>query len=235
MKKVGSASSIVGWSFFIIGVVFAAIGVMMHVHNTNFKENALTTNGTIIDIRTYTDSDGDTSHDVFVEYYVDGVLYDGELNYYTSSMEEGDSVKIYYDPNNPGDFIGEDSTVGLIIFVIIGSVFALIGIGFVASAIITKSKRKRVLGYNFIVQANISGFNFNKNVTINGVHPYILTATIISPYDGLIYTFKSESIMTDLTPILQAYNIKTVPVYVNPQNYKEYYVDIDFFKRYLGN
>jgi hypothetical protein len=57
----------------------------------------------------------------------------------------------------------------------------------------------------------------------------------MSPYDGKLYTFKSEYFWQDVTPILQRYNITTIPVYINPNNYKEYVVDISQIKNYLGN
>lgn len=234
MKKVASFPLILGIAFFIAGMIFVSVGVAVHISDANFKESALTTTGTIIDIRSSTDSDGDTDYDVVVEFIVKGQRYSGKLNYYFSSMDEGDTLTIYYNPDNPNDFMGENSVTGLIILIIFGGVFALIGLGFVISGFMSKAKRKRVLGYNFIIKANISSFDLNTRLTVNGKHPYILTATIMSPYDGLMYTFKSDSIWTDLTLIIENYNIKTVPVYVNPQNYKEYYVDLDYFKQYLG-
>lgn len=233
MKRANSGTMIVGIIFFIIGAIFATIGVVVYNNETNFKESALITDATIVDIRAVVDSDGETSYDVYVEYYVDSVLYDGKLNYYNSTMEHGDLVKIYYDPNNPEKFVGDGSTSVLIIMIIIGGIFSILGIGFIIFNIKSKIKRNKILKYNFIIQANIVNCVLNENILINGVHPHNLIATIMSPYDGLTYTFKSESIMKDLTPIIQAYSINTVPVYVNPQNYKEYYVDIDYFKRYF--
>ena len=235
MKKATTGYVIAGIIFFIIGALFAGIGTIISINDAKFKENALTTDGIITDIRSYTDSDGDTSYDVYVEFYVDGTRYDGELGYYISSMDIGEEILIYYDPKNPNEFTGEDSIDGIIIFIIIGGIFALIGLGFIIYEIVNRAKKKRILGYNFIIQANITNFSINRSVKVNGKSPYIMIANTISPYDGKTYVFKSDSIWNDLSNVLQTYNIKTVPVYVNPNNYKEYYIDIDFFKQYLGN
>lgn len=234
IKKV-SPVGIIGWVFLIFGVLFSVFGAFSYVSEQDFKKTALTTNGTIYDIVSYSDSDGDTSYDVYVEFYVDGQLYNGKLNYYYSSMDEGDSLTIYYNPEDPSDFVGDGSSTGLILFVVLGGIFGLVGVGMITSQVIKKTKRKKVMAFNNIIQANITSFDINNNVTVNGRHPYILIATVMSPYDGLIYTFKSDSIWNDMTPLFQNYNITTVPVYVNPQNYKEYYVDIDSFNRYFGN
>ena len=94
---------------------------------------------------------------------------------------------------------------------------------------------KRVLAMNCIIQAQIGDFSLNRNLTVNGRHPYVLRASAISPYNGRAYEFKSDAIWNDLTPILHAYNITKVPVYVNPQNYEEYYMDTKYFQQYLGN
>ena len=118
MKKVGSFPLIFGIIFFAIGLILAIVGVAVHINDVNFKESALTTTGTIVDISSYTDSDGDTDYNVVIEFRVNGKKYSGRLNYYYSSMYEGDSLTIYYDPDNPSDFIGEDSVTGIIVLII---------------------------------------------------------------------------------------------------------------------
>lgn len=122
-----------------------------------------------------------------------------------------------------------------------GSIFLFVGISsiFLISGILSfikgiKSKRiiKRVLAMNFIIQAQI--VEFRRGYLNRRISTYILKASAISPTDGKKYIFKSDAILHNLTPILHSYNITTVPVYVNPQNYNEYYVDMKFFQQYLG-
>lgn len=235
MKKANNSLNIIWIVFLILGIVFVGIAVMIHINDSNFKKNAMKTEATIIDIREYTDYDDEIEHDVFIEYRVQGNVYNKELDYYSSSMRIGGSVTIYYDPKNPNDFVSEGASIGIIACSIIGAIFAIIGSVLVGSSILKKSKKNKVLKYNTIIQANINSFDLNTSLVVNGRHPYVLRASAISPYDGLIYNFESDSIMTDLTPVFEAYKITKVPVYVNPQNYKEYYIDIDSFKIYIGN
>ena len=114
----------------------------------------------------------------------------------------------------------------------IGSIFLIIGIVSFIKGIKSKRIIKRVLAMNFIIQAEI--VDFRRGYLNRGISTYILKASAISPYDGKKYIFKSDAILHNLTPILRSYNITKVPVYVNPQNYNEYYVDMKFFQQYLG-
>lgn len=45
------------------------------------------------------------THHVFVSFEVNGEHYNGELNYYDSSMKVGGAAEIYYMPDNPSHFI----------------------------------------------------------------------------------------------------------------------------------
>lgn len=235
MKKAANVSLILGIVFFIVGFVFLGAGTLMLVHENEFKKTAVETSATITDIQSYSDTNGDIQYDVYIAFDVDGKRYSGRLNAYSSSMDVGEAVSIYYDPDNPNEFMYGSATVGFIIFIALGGLFSLVGLGIVISSIMKKKKKKRLLSSNVIIQANIVSFDYDRSISVNHRHPFMLIASAISPYDGMTYNFKSEPIWNDLGPILEQYNIKTVPVYVNPQNYKEYHVDIDYFKNYLGN
>ena len=235
MKKANFNMTLFGAIFFIVGLLFVVVGGILFYKNIEFKKIAVEGQATIVDIYKQIDSDGETSYTVIVEYVVDGQRYEDSLDYYSAGMEIGENVKIYYDPNNPTKFSSDGVNIAFIIFIGLGGIFAIMGAVFMINSIKKKNIQKRIRESNIVIQANINSFDFNRSLSINGRHPYILIASAIAPYDGLIYTFESDSIWDDLTPILQNYNITTVPVYVNPQNYKEYYMDIDSFKKYLGN
>ncbi len=103
------------------------------------------------------------------------------------------------------------------------------------AAFLSRKKKKRVLSYNYVIQANIVGFNIDSSVSVNGRCPYRLEANYISPIDGKLYSYRSDNIWSDLTPILEQRQITTIPVYVNPNNYAEYYMDISSLKNFIGN
>lgn len=234
-KTISTVFLLVGAVFFFTGALFAGIGGFFFYDNIKFKESAETCEALITEIEVYRDSDGDTYHNVFVRYEIDGHVYDEELNYYTADMSEGDVITLYYDPANPSKTVVDGGNFLFIVFIGLGSVFAIMGLCFLIKAIKDKRMVKRVIAMNCIIQAQIGDFSIDGSLMVNGRHPFVLRASAISPYDGQAYEFRSDAIWNDLRPILQAYNITKVPVYVNPQNYKEYYMDMTNINQYLGN
>ncbi len=226
---------IFGGLFVATGLVILIVSICIIISTNKFVKTAVETTATIIRIDSKRDSDGDTSHTAIVEFSVDGQMYSGSLNYYTSSMYVGKKETIYYNPSNPSDFKGKGNEVLAYIMIIMGIVFMLIGGGVIGSLILKEKKRKKILAYNYVIQANIVGFNVDTSITVNGRNPYRLEANYINPNDGKIYSYRSEDIWIDLTLILTQMQITTIPVYVNPNNFGEYYMDITNLKQYIGN
>ncbi len=226
---------IFGGIFFAVGLLILTVGIFLLVSTNRFLKTAVETTATITYIDSRIDSDGDTNHTVTVEFKVKGEKYGGTLNYYSSSMYVGKKEQIYYDPSNPNNFKAKGSRVLIYITPIIGFVFILIGGGVFASLVRKEKKRKKLLSYNYVIQANIVGINLDTSLSVNGRNPYRLEANYINPNDGKIYSYRSEEFWIDITPILTQMQITTIPVYVNPNNYAEYYVDVSNLKQFIGN
>ena len=88
----------------IFALIFIGVGVYLSVRELEFVNGGTKTQATIVDIETYRDSDGDLNHRVYVTYTVDGSVYGGRLDTYTSSMRVGNTVPIYYMTDNPSEF-----------------------------------------------------------------------------------------------------------------------------------
>lgn len=91
----------------------------------------------------YDKSDGigpdDYEHHVFVKYTYNGETYsEKEYGNYDSSMKEGDTVFLYINPEEPDAFKSDPS--GSIIFMIIGIVIILAGIGGIGYNIYQKKR-----------------------------------------------------------------------------------------------
>lgn len=217
---------IIGTIFTIIGLLLIIFGLYFYNKDNLFKNSSIKTEGVV---------SKKTDSDIFVEFYVQGKKYSGSINYYSSNIYEGDRIKIYYDPSNPNIFQGEGSYLYVLIFGIIGSTFLLIGGIVIIFLIYKKRKIKRIIGYNYRISATIIGVTTKYSVRINGKNPYILEANYMSLTDGKLYNFESEFLFRDITPILEKFNISEIPVYINPNNYNEYVMDISQIKQYLGN
>lgn len=225
----------IGIFFLTLGILAIGIGVYFKIDIESFKKNAVETEATITHIDSKRHSDGDTSYVVKVSFLVDGQEYGGDLNYYSSSMYVGKKEKIYYDSSNPNHFKSGDDSFVTWIFILVGTIASVVGGGCLIYIIRKNKKKDKLLAYNYVIHANIVGFNLDTSVSINGRNPYRMEATYINPADGKLYTYKSDALWADLSPVLAQRQITTIPVYVNPNNFSEYYVDIRELQNYIGN
>lgn len=221
---------LLGIIFAFIGALFVVVGIFAYKVGNDFKKTAVSTKAEIMNIQSY-----DDSHNVLVEFDVDGQTYTGQLNYYDNSMYVGKEVTVYYNPDNPNDFRGADYVWGYLIFVLVGSIFFIIGMIFVIVTVVKGGKRKKIISYNYVVTADIIGIREDNSVSYNGISPYVMEASSMNPADGRIYFFKSEPFWQDVTQVLDQFEIRTIPVYVNPDNYAEYVMDLSIMKHYIGN
>ena len=127
-------NGIAGFAFILVlGIVFLVIAISL---NKPIPENYIETQAVITRIDevllpTYDKTDGigpeDFEYHVFVEYSYDGKTYsDCEYGNYDSSMNKGDTVILYLNPDNPSQFMTDPS--GNSIFVIISIVVIVVGI-----------------------------------------------------------------------------------------------------------
>ncbi len=135
VNKFRFITSIIVFSIVLIfGIAFL---MLFSKFNKPVPENYVETKANIIRIEEelspfYDESDGlgpdDYEHRVFVEYtYNDETYSEKEYGNYDSSMKEGDTVLLYVNPDEPDDFMSDPS--GGLVFVIIGIVIILVGVG----------------------------------------------------------------------------------------------------------
>lgn len=70
-------------------------------------------------------------HNVYVEYTVDGVVYNSKSDSYSPGYHKGKTIPIYYDPKDPNKIHGESKFLGVILLLI-----AIFGIAATVSSII---------------------------------------------------------------------------------------------------
>ena len=221
--------------FAIVGALIILGGFKLQDVNTKFLEIAQTTSAQITDIDVYHDSDGDSHHTVYVEFDVDNKEYAGTLNEYNSGMYIGEKITVYYDPQNPNNFKSSGiKYVGYIVSAF-GSIFFLIGIIPIGLGIKKSSNSKKLKESGFLIEAQIDKVYFNKNYAVNGRHPYRLSAHAQLPNSEKIYTFESENVWGNLQAVIDTHKFEKVNVYINLDNPKKYYVDLEEIKSYIGN
>lgn len=116
--------------FLIGGIILIFGGCMTLQTDKEYKKSGVKTDAYIERIEVeqqYINEKYHYYHHVFVSFEVDGEIYGGELNYYDSSMNEGDITEIYYMPDNPEHFIcAKNGSIVSILLVCFGVAFEII-------------------------------------------------------------------------------------------------------------
>ncbi|HOM02353.1 MAG TPA: DUF3592 domain-containing protein [Acetivibrio sp.] len=233
MKK--NAIWILGIIFAAVGLIPTIIGVILGINHFNFLKSAVKTTAVITKIDSYRDFDGDRHYNVQIKYFVEGEEYYDTLGYYSSGMREGKEITVYYDPDNPENVQSTGSMISDIVLVVIGLIFTAIGVSFIISQVNKSRLRERLMATGQLVYADINEVILNKNYTVNGKHPYIITCSWKDPYTGLFYFFNSDNIWFDPEPIIKENGITTLPVYIDPENPKKYFVSTEDVEMFVAN
>ena len=159
--------------FLLVGLIFGGIGFGIKYADNKKKETCTEqTTGTVIDYATSPSSDN-TTYAPIVSYDVDGYTYTVHNNTYSNPCpyKIGESVTIYYNPNNPHTFYIEGEKTALIlayVFMGIGGVFAAISVISIISVITEgiKSKKQTVSG-DFDYNQNYYQQNYMQNQPFN--------------------------------------------------------------------
>ena len=216
--------SILGIFFAVIGIIVITVGIIIGKSLSDFKKVAVETTATVLNTNKHKDSDGDISYTVYVSYYVDGKEYEG--SYKTASyVKEGNNVKIYYDKNNPEDMRNINSILPAIIVCGFGAVFSTVGFCIIISKVLKKNKKERLLQNGVKIEVNYQETIQNYNYSVNGRNPYIIVCQ--GTYQGEYRTFESENIWNNPEYEIKEKNITTFPVYIDPDNPKDYYLSIE--------
>ena len=141
----GKKKSSVNWIFAIIGVALIAAGIICLAKSENFKKTAVETEATITEIEMYEDSDGDTQYKVLVEFQADDEKIEGSLGYRVSGMKKGQTVQIFYNPDDPHDFKSASEDIWIFaVLIVLGVPFLLFGFLPVIMKFITVIKNRRI-------------------------------------------------------------------------------------------
>ena len=221
----------------LFGAVFGGFGILMVcliigmvADWMSFKETALTTDAVITNIDTYTErthtrkhgSKTKTRHVVSVEYVVDGEIYNKTLDHYDSSMDEGDIIEIYYNPDNPNQQMS-DPTFPVIILSVFAVIFGGIGVFMTKKEIQLTIKINRLIEDGMYIYAD-EWTEQRSNLTVNNVRYKCAVATYNAP-DGRTYEFTSNPYHPNKCPYAPNQSLK---VYVDLDgDASVYYVSLE--------
>ena len=213
--------------FPLIGIALLIGGWFFLMRTVRFHKTAVEITAVITTIDSYRDSDGDTHHRVYIDYDFDGVHYgDVRLGEYSSTMYEGKTLTLLVDPRDPLNVQGKSSgyVVGILLMVM-GAVFAAIGLVPAISSILTRKKGTRLMQEGRHLQGTVENIELNTALSVNGRNPYVIVCTYQDTYTGTIYRFKSDNLWTNPSLIFQPGDF--IDIYVEQDDFSKYHVDAE--------
>lgn len=213
--------------FAVIGIVLLISAAMIFISDRKFMSEAEEVNGVIDTIESYRDSDGDTNHRVYVNYTYNGQQYNNvRINYYSSGMYEGKDITLYCDPKNPQRVVVQGADIfAFVIFLGMGILFLCMGIIPIVGSVRGRAKKKKVRDTGRVLYATVDEIDYNTSYTFNGRHPYVIYCSYRDDYKDIEYRFKSENLWVNPEPVVEVGSM--IKVYVEENNYKNYYVDAE--------
>uniref|UniRef100_UPI004057985E hypothetical protein n=1 Tax=Acetatifactor sp. TaxID=1872090 RepID=UPI004057985E len=213
--------------FALTGIGLLIGGFFWMKSGIDFKNGAVEVVAEISDIESYRDSDGDSHHNVFINYEFNGETYtDMPLNEYNSSMYIGKEITILCRADQPGrTMTGAGIYLGGGIMLGIGFTFALVGIIPIISSLIKGFRSKDLLSNGQILYATVDEIVYNTSYSVNGQHPYVIYCSYKDDYKDITYRFKSNNLWSD--PSLVFPIGSTITVHVDPKDYSKHYVNAE--------
>lgn len=214
--------------FTVFGVISVTISLILFFHGLHFQAHSHPVEAIISEISSHVGSDRKHAHKVYVSYEDNGQYYeDIPVNFYSSSMYEGQEFTLLCADDDPADLAYPDATLHLPAFIVggIGSVFLLIGVISLTVLRINRKKQQALIAAGYALQATVDSIVRNYNIRINGVAPYVVICTYHDPIKDILYRFKSKNLWVNPEPVLSPG--QPVRVYVNRSDYSQYYVDAE--------
>lgn len=128
---------------------------------------------------------------------------------------------IYFAPQN---YI--KGILGTIICLFFGIIFVLVSFSMLFGNVTVVGPKRRLVVNKTKIYADFDRIEMNTSTKVNGKHPYVVFCCGQIP-DGEEMEFKSENIWYDPTRKIEDRGIKKIPVYVNPNRPKKYYVSLE--------
>lgn len=123
----------------------------------------------------------------------------------------------------PAESIEGDVGAFRAIFCGLGAILLMVGVICLCLEIGKRIRCNKLIDAGQYIMAEISEITMNYAIRVNSRHPYIIICRYQDRY-GNIHTFRSRNLYFDPAPLLKDQMVK---VYVDGENFKHYYVDID--------
>jgi hypothetical protein len=209
-----------GLMFAGIGTLLLIIGLCIFINSSSFVSKSSDAKGVVVRLESH-NSSNETSTNPIIKFSTENNTYEFESNI-SANYSIGEHVNVLFNPYYPQDArINSFVALYLIPTILsgVGGVFAIIGYIVLIKIMKSRNRLKWLKQNGIIIQAKVEQVIIDTHFSVNDQHPYRIIAT----YKSLDKksTFKSEHIWVDPKKYI---NQGLVEVYVDPNNYDNYFV-----------
>lgn len=209
----------------LTGLVFCVCGIDLMMGSYLISEKEIEVEGTITDIISFINEEGETDHTALVDFVYNNRKYCGmPLPSYSPSMSIGEKANVVINPDNlMGKQTKELDYRGLVPLAA-GLVAIYLGISPLIRAMWERAKEKKYMLKGLCLYAKVDDVK-KANYSVEGKTPYIVYCSYEDSYTGTLYKFKSP----DLWYIPKAYYHRDteIRVYVDEKDYSKYYMEVE--------
>ena len=204
---------LMGIFFLVFGLIFIVFSSIEGIKDYPIYENRVRVEGIVTDVNYKTRT-------TLITYNTETSAIQQELKMIDTSMKKDDKVIVFYNKDNPNEFLLKNHLIYVIAFFIIGSILMLLFIGVFIFVLYSVSKDIKLIKTGTKINCKIESITINRTITRC---PYKI---VLSYTKGKkVYKFQYNTVWFNIKDIVDAYKIKTIPVYVS-KDYKKYYIDL---------
>lgn len=222
--------NIVKYVFSVVGVGMLAGAFFWFNSNSKFSEEAISAEGTVVDLVVNRSRDSRTYSPVvqFMNEAGRKIEFKSQTGSNPPAYSRGESVEVLYIPANP-----EQAKInsffslwgGVSILGGLGAVFFLIGGGLIVYPIMKGRKDAHLQENGRRIETDFQGVELNESYSVNGRHPFQLISQWQNPATNKVHVFQSNNLWFDPTEFIDR---DRITVFIDPDDPESYYVDTSF-------
>lgn len=201
----------------------------------DFENTAIPVKATVKSVNIHSVDDDGADYKIELSYFVNGSMYDSHIYSPSDSYTVGDTITIYCKPSEPLMISRQLNQTGLFMLVPLMIVTYTVSSYYIGTYIYIKKKAKRLKANGRRIIAYVSDFYEDDDFIHLFKHPYIVKCCYdkndvpgLSP--GFLFGCNFMSDHTWVNP--EKFRWHECPVYINPKNPRDYYVDLSWLENY---
>lgn len=204
---------LVGIIFLVFGLIFVSFTSIECIRMYDTYTNRIRVSGIVENVNYKTKT-------TLISYNDGNTVIQKELNLIDTSLNKDDEVIVYYHKDDSSKSFIKTQLYQVLIYLGIGVALVIVFIVIFIYVLVKLLRDKKLIKSGKRIEASIKSITINRNITRC---PYKLVLTY--KHKDKVYEFKYNSVWFNIKDIVDEYNIKKIPVYVD-KDYKNYYIDL---------